>query len=99
MQDSGAWLRASAGHGFHLSRPHARRHIGRARLARHRFRGGGPMNAPVLPKARMKVDEFLAWSERQPDDRYELVDGEIVAMTRDTVRHNRTTFAAARALQ
>ena len=35
------------------------------------------MNAPVLPKARMKVDEFLAWSERQPDDRYELVDGEI----------------------
>jgi Uma2 family endonuclease len=48
------------------------------------------MNAPVVPKARMKVDEFLAWSERQPDDRYELVDGEIVAMTRDTVRHNRT---------
>jgi hypothetical protein len=33
------------------------------------------MNAPVLPKARMKVDEFLAWSERQPDDRCELVDG------------------------
>ena len=57
------------------------------------------MNAPVLPKARMKVDEFLAWSERQPDDRYELVDGEIVAMTRDTVRHNRTKFAAAQTLE
>ena len=25
------------------------------------------MNAPVVPKARMKVDEFLAWSERQPE--------------------------------
>jgi Uma2 family endonuclease len=48
------------------------------------------------PKVRMKVDEFLAWSERQPDDRYELVDGEIVAMTRDTVRHNRTKAAVWR---
>ena len=57
------------------------------------------MNAPGLPKVRMKVDEFLAWSERQPDDHYELVDGEIVAMTRDTVRHNRTKFAAARSLE
>jgi Uma2 family endonuclease len=56
------------------------------------------MNAPVVPKVRMKVDEFLAWSEQQPDDRYELVDGEIVAMTRDTVRHNRTKFAAAQTL-
>jgi Uma2 family endonuclease len=52
----------------------------------------------VLPKVRMKVDEFLAWSKRQPDDRYELVDGEIVAMTRDTVRHNRTKAAVWRAL-
>jgi Uma2 family endonuclease len=56
------------------------------------------MNAPALPTARMKVDEFLAWSERQPDDRYELVDGEIVAMTRDTVRHNRTKSAVWRTL-
>jgi Uma2 family endonuclease len=55
------------------------------------------MNAPGFPKVRMKVDEFLAWSERQPDDRYELVDGQIVAMTRDTVRHNRTKAAAWRA--
>jgi Uma2 family endonuclease len=56
------------------------------------------MNAPVMPKQRMKIDEFLAWSARQPDDRYELVDGEVVAMTRDTVRHNRTKFAACRTL-
>src|ERR1700722_15173778 len=99
IQDPGARLRASAGHGFHLSRPHARRHIGRARLARHRVRGGGPVNAPAVPKARIKVYECLAWSERQRDDRYELVDGEIVATRRDSVRHNQTKFAAARALQ
>ncbi len=56
------------------------------------------MNAPVVPKVRMKVEEFLAWSNRQPDDRYELVDGEVVAMTRDTVRHNLAKSAASRAL-
>ena len=56
------------------------------------------MNAPILPKIRMNVDEFLTWSARQPDDRHELVNGEIVAMTRDTVRHNRTKAAAWRAL-
>jgi Uma2 family endonuclease len=56
------------------------------------------MNVPLIPKVRMKVEEFLVWSERQPDDRYELVDGEIVAMTRDTVRRNLTKFAACRAL-
>jgi Uma2 family endonuclease len=57
------------------------------------------VSTTALPKVRMKFGEFLAWSERQPDDRYELVVGEIVAMTRDTVRHNRTKFAAARALE
>jgi Uma2 family endonuclease len=56
------------------------------------------MSTTALPKARMSVAEFPAWSEQQPDDRYELVDGEVVAMTRETVRHNRTKFAAARAL-
>ena len=55
------------------------------------------MNVP-LPKVRMNVDEFLAWSERQPDDRYELVDGEIVAVTRDTIGHDRGKFAACLAL-
>jgi len=52
----------------------------------------------VLPKVKMNVDQFLAWSARQPDDRYELVNGQIAAMTCDTVRHNRTKFAASRAL-
>jgi Uma2 family endonuclease len=46
----------------------------------------------------MNVAEFLSWTEAQPDDRYELVDGEIVAMTRDTVRHNRAKAAVWRAL-
>jgi Uma2 family endonuclease len=56
------------------------------------------MNAPVVPKARMTVVEFLEWSDLQPDDRCELVDGKVVAMTRDIVRHNQTKFAACRAL-
>jgi hypothetical protein len=36
------------------------------------------MNVSLAPDARtrMNVEEFLAWSERQPaEDRYELVDG------------------------
>jgi len=56
------------------------------------------MNVSLVPHVRMNVDEFLAWSERQPDDRYELVDGEVVAMTRDTIGHNRAKFAACLAL-
>jgi len=58
------------------------------------------MNVSLIPKVRTNVEGFLAWSERQPDHhRYELVDGEIVAMTRDTVRHNRTKAAAWRVLE
>jgi Uma2 family endonuclease len=54
------------------------------------------MNAPVIQ--RMNVAEFLAWSEQQPDDRHELVDGRVVGMTRDTVRHNMTKAAVWRVL-
>ncbi len=57
------------------------------------------MNVSLVPDVRMNVEEFLAWSERQPDDRYELVDGEIVAMTRDRAGHNRTKCAAYVALR
>jgi Uma2 family endonuclease len=56
------------------------------------------MSVVLVPNVRMNVDEFLAWSERQPDDRYELVDGEIVTMTRDTIGHNQAKFAACLAL-
>jgi Uma2 family endonuclease len=57
------------------------------------------MSATTLPKQRMKVPEFLAWANEQLDSHYELVDGEVVAMTRDSVRHNRTKGAAYVALR
>jgi Uma2 family endonuclease len=57
------------------------------------------MNVSLVPDVRMSVEEFLAWSARQPDeDRYELVDGEVVTMTRDTIGHNRAKLAACLAL-
>ncbi len=56
------------------------------------------MNVSVVPDVRMNVQEFLAWSEQQPDDRYELVDGRVVAVARDSVRHNLAKGAAFRAL-
>jgi Uma2 family endonuclease len=58
------------------------------------------MSMPALPKTRMKVPEFLAWTQRQPEGRnYELVDGEIIAMAGDNVRHNLVKLAIARALE
>jgi Uma2 family endonuclease len=57
------------------------------------------MSAPVVPKVRMRVAEFLAWAGAQSRGRYELVDGEIVAMSPERARHNLVKFAAARALR
>ncbi|MEZ5787490.1 MAG: Uma2 family endonuclease [Xanthobacteraceae bacterium] len=58
------------------------------------------MNARVLPKMRMNVDEFLAWSARQPEtDRYELVDGEIAAMSPERAWHNLVKLEVAVALR
>src|SRR6516162_6360362 len=100
MQDPGAKLPPPPGDGLALPRAPARRRIGYSRLDRHRVRGDRPMNTHALPKQRMKVPEFLAWAGKQPETaRYELVDGEIIAMTRDTVGHNRAKFAAAIALR
>jgi len=57
------------------------------------------VNVPLVPKVRMNVDEFLVWSERQPDDhRYELVDGEVVPMSPERYRHSLVKFEAAKAL-
>jgi Uma2 family endonuclease len=56
------------------------------------------MNAPI-PKKRMKVAEFLAWAATQSEGRYELVDGEVVAMAPERVRHNLVKFAVAVALR
>ena len=52
----------------------------------------------ALPKQRMKVPEFLVWAEAQPQGRYELVNGEVVAMSPEQVRHNLVKLAVARAL-
>jgi Uma2 family endonuclease len=57
------------------------------------------MNAPALPKQRMKVPELLAWVNEQLDGRYELVDGEIVAMAPERLRHALVKHAVARALE
>jgi len=54
------------------------------------------MNAPA--KVRMKVPEFLEWAEAQPKGRYELVNGEVVAMAPERARHNLAKGAAYRAL-
>lgn len=35
----------------------------------------------------MTVPEFLAWAEAQPEGRYELVDGEVVRMAPERLRH------------
>jgi Uma2 family endonuclease len=57
------------------------------------------MNAPTVAKVRIKVDEFLAWADAQARGHYELVDGEIVAMSPERARHNLVKLAAALALR
>ncbi|HEY5817168.1 MAG TPA: Uma2 family endonuclease [Mesorhizobium sp.] len=46
----------------------------------------------------MTVSQFFDWwDKRRGDERYELVDGEVIAMGRDRIRHNRaktSTFTA-----
>src|SRR5215210_3336982 len=43
----------------------------------------------AFTKLRMTTDEFLAWTTRHPEGkRYELVAGEVVAMSPERVRHN-----------
>lgn len=58
------------------------------------------MSARVAPKPRMTVEEYLDWSRTLPEtENYELVDGVPVAMAGDSLRHNLTKLALARALQ
>jgi len=52
----------------------------------------------TLPKQRMKVPEFLAWANEQLDANYELVDGEVVAMAPERLRHKLVEAAVYRAL-
>jgi Uma2 family endonuclease len=49
---------------------------------------------------RMGADEFIEWAMTLPDgDRYELVGGEVVAMSPERVSHARVKFAACLALR
>jgi Uma2 family endonuclease len=41
------------------------------------------------PPGRMTVDQFLAWAMAQPEGRFELVDGAIVAMAPERAAHAR----------
>ena len=42
----------------------------------------------VAAERRMTVLEFLNWAEAQPEGRYELVDGRIIAMAPERALHN-----------
>ena len=54
------------------------------------------MNLALKP---MTADAYLAWLEEQPTWRYELVDGQIVAMNARTARHIVAKFAIVCALK
>lgn len=43
----------------------------------------------ALPKARMSANEYLRWSATQDGGRFELVGGEVIAMSPETLRHVR----------
>jgi Uma2 family endonuclease len=51
----------------------------------------------ALPKARMTVDEYLAWSEQQAG-RYELLDGTVFAMAPQGAGHAEKKAAVHAAL-
>jgi Uma2 family endonuclease len=50
------------------------------------------------PPKRMTVEEFLDWAMLQPGGRYELMDGEVVAMAPERVGHTRLKARIWRAL-
>ena len=52
----------------------------------------------VQPKPRMTVDEFLAWAEDRPG-RYELLDGEVFAMSPERAQHADVKFSVQTALR
>lgn len=54
----------------------------------------------TAPPARMTADDFVAWAMTRPEgERYELVAGEIVAMSPERAGHNEGKFAVAVALR
>ncbi len=55
--------------------------------------------ATQLPKGRLSFEEYMAWAETDPPGRHELVDGVVVAMVSERVRHNRAKRTAFQALE
>ena len=55
------------------------------------------MNLPKPKK--MTADEFLVWAMAQPEGRYELEDGEIVAMAPERANHARVKHAIMRCFE
>ena len=51
------------------------------------------------PPGRMTVDQFVDWAMAQPDGRYELMDGEVVAMAPERAAHARLKAKIWRALE
>ncbi len=47
------------------------------------------MNAPIQKPGRMTADEFVAWGEQEASGRFELFDGELVAMSPERIAHVR----------
>jgi len=47
---------------------------------------------------RMTSEEFLKWADTQAEGRFELVDGQVVAMSPEQIAHTRTKSAVWRAL-
>lgn len=41
----------------------------------------------ALPKSTLTAAQFIAWAEQQAEGRYELIDGEVVMMSPETVRY------------
>lgn len=52
----------------------------------------------VQSKIRMTVPEFFTWAETQPEGRFELSDGEVIAMSPERMRHSLVKGAVYRAL-
>ena len=47
------------------------------------------MNAPIQKPRRMTAEEFVVWAEQQPVGRYELFEGEVLAMAPERIAHAR----------
>lgn len=56
------------------------------------------MGASAAPDGRMTTDEFLAWAEGR-SGRYELIDGQVIAMSPERVQHAEVKASAYLALR